>query len=104
MFSGVQLNDGFTLGDYDIERESVLDLVVTSLTIFIRFPNKIMSLEVDSSDTISKVKAKIEYLVGIPASHHNMFFASKQLYDDFTIADYTIQNESTIHLLPSAYP
>lgn len=104
MFSGVRLNDGFTLDDYNIKRESVLYLVVTSLTIFIQFPNKIMSLDVDSSDTISKVKAKIEYLVGIPASHHNMFFGTKQLYDDFTIADYSIQNESTIHLLPSGYP
>ncbi|GJR74761.1 polyubiquitin [Tanacetum coccineum] len=104
MFSGVRLNDGFTLKDYNIKRESILDLVDTSLTIFIKFPNDIMTLEADSSDTISKVKATIENMVGISASHQNVIFGTKQLYDDFTIADYSIQNESTIHLVPSRYP
>ncbi|GKE39185.1 ubiquitin-like protein [Tanacetum coccineum] len=63
-----------------------------------------MTLKADSADTISKVKETIENMVGISASHQNMIFGTEQLYDDFTIADYSIQNESTIHLVPSGYP
>nr|GEX70640.1 hypothetical protein [Tanacetum cinerariifolium] len=59
--------------DYNIKRESILDLVDTSLMILIKFPNDIMTLEADCSDTISKVKATIENMVGISASHQNIW-------------------------------
>ncbi|GJW60230.1 polyubiquitin 11 [Tanacetum coccineum] len=99
IFSGVQLSDGFTLDYYDIQSESALHLVVTLMTIFIKLPTKIITLRVESSDTISNVKAKIQNMMDIPVSHQRMIFGTKKLDDEFTISDYSIQNESNIHLV-----
>ena len=70
------------------------DIYIKTLT------GKTITLEsVTSNDTIATLKDMVYDIEGIPPDQQRLIFACQQLQDDLTIADYNIQQESTIHVV-----
>jgi ubiquitin len=108
IYAGQQLEDGRTLADYGVQREATLALVLfrrgsdgPTKCIYVKIqsvPTKTLTLDVELSDTIAAVKAKIRGKGGGTPAQQLLVYAGQQVEDGRTLADYGIKHESTLNL------
>jgi len=76
-----------------------------AMQIFVKtLSGKHITLEVEPTDRIEDIKAKIQEKEGIVPEIQKLVFAGKMLEEGNTLQDYSIQKDSTIHLEVNKMP
>ena len=72
---------------------------IVNMQTYIRITEcKILTLDVNSIDTIHEVKWKIQDKLGIPLDQQRLFYSCRELENGRTLSDYNIENDSYLKL------
>ena len=99
-----ELGNDKILEDCDIKDDSIIYCEQKNNNSNIKICIKILTgksfdLEVNQTDTIKIIKDKINTKENIPPEQQGLVFAGKTMEDEKTLYDYSIENESTLHLV-----
>lgn len=65
---------------------------------------KTFVLYVEPWDSVESVQTRVAEQEGIPFDEIRLIFAGKTIEDGRTLADYNVQRDSTIHVVPRRRP
>jgi len=60
---------------------------------------KEIEMDIELTDTIQRIKERVEEKEGIPPVQQRLIFAGKQMNDDKIARDYNIEGGSVLHLV-----
>lgn len=95
-----QLDDQKILYSYNIAHGSTLYVYpADEFYVFIRTLVEVFPLLVDPLDSVVELRSRIQGKVGIPTTSQRFIFAGRGLFEGCSLADFKIQQGSTIYLL-----
>ncbi len=78
----------------------LIPAAASAMQIFVKTQTgKHITIEVEPTDPVETVRVKIQEKEGIPVERQILLFAGKELVDGNTLQDYSIQKDSTLHLV-----
>jgi ubiquitin len=60
---------------------------------------KEIEIDIEPSDSVMRIKERVEEKEGIPPVQQRLIFAGKQMNDEKTAKDYNIEGGSVLHLV-----
>lgn len=101
-YAGILLEDGYTLEDYLIPKDAILELALFQKKgnlIFIKTnKEKYVPFEVQPTEKVSTFKNDVQKKLDIPSDLLNLFYNCQLLEDEKTIQDYSISDESVLKM------
>ena len=70
-----------------------MQIFVTTLS------GRTITLEVEPSEAVESIKDKVDQKVDVPSDRQRLLHAGKHLENGRNLADYGIQNNTTVHLV-----
>ncbi|CAD7702932.1 unnamed protein product [Ostreobium quekettii] len=102
-FRGLALDDDHTLGFYGIDHlcnfQSSVRLRGGMMIKVKTLTGKEIEIDIDPTDTIQRIKERLEEKEGIPPVQQRLIFGGRQLSDDKNAKDYNIEGGSVLHLV-----
>ena len=104
IFAGEQLEDGRTLSDYNINNVVTIHLVLRlrrgEIEVELEMlTGKSVTVTVETSDTVARLKVKIQEEEGVPPDRQTLFCCGACLKDCNTISHYTKDSSYNLHLV-----
>ena len=60
---------------------------------------KEVEVDIEPSDTVARIKERVEEKEGIPPAQQRLIYAGKQMTDDKTASDFGMEGGSVVHLV-----
>ncbi|KAJ1478982.1 ubiquitin-related domain-containing protein [Baffinella frigidus] len=60
---------------------------------------KEIEFDIEPTDTVKRIKERVEEKEGIPPPQQRLIFGGKQMHDDKSASDYNLEGGSTLHLV-----
>jgi ubiquitin C len=105
------LEDGYTIAGYGLDEPHRREIYLIRLTphgeverysvqLFVKtLTGKTITLDAETTDTVKMLKALIDDKIGLDVAEQRLIFAGAQLEDEYTVMDYLLLPESTLHLV-----
>lgn len=88
----------------DLQQLPVSTAGAQTQTIFVKTLTRTLSFEMESADSVERLKVLICDEVGISPDQQRVIFGGRELENRRSLADYNIQKESTLHMVPRLPP